>query len=71
MKPTEQQIAEWKKVYDTLVAECEKDAEDTHEYWVENEGHFQSICVGWCMGQGMTLDEALDFYEEMIPLNIF
>jgi hypothetical protein len=68
---TEQQIVGWKKVYDALVAECEKDAEDTHDYWVENEAHFESICVGWCMGQGMTLDEALDFYEQMIPLNIF
>lgn len=68
---TEQQIAAWKKVYDALAAESERDAEDSHDYWVMNEAHYESICVGWCMGQGMTLTEALDFYNQMIKLELY
>lgn len=70
-KATKAQIAAWKKVYDSLSTNADKDPDETHDYWVENEAHFESLCVGWCMGQGMTLDDALDFYQQMIPLELF
>ena len=72
VKATKAQIAAWKKVFLVLAAECEKDSEDESNcYWVYEESDFESICVGWCMAQGMTLDEARDFYQQMIPLELF
>ena len=73
MKATKKQIAAWKEIYDALsVEEYDEEIEDqSYNYWLTEEAHFQSICVGWCMGQGMNLAEAMDFYEQMIPLNLF
>ena len=72
MKATKAQIAAWKKIYDALGdAGDDSDEENGHIHWVNEESHVQSICVGWCMGQGMTLDDALDFYDQMIPLELF
>jgi hypothetical protein len=72
-KATKAQIAAWKKVYETIAAEGETygDNDDNHAYWVNEESHFESICVGWCVAQGMSLDESLDFYQQMIPLELF
>jgi hypothetical protein len=71
--PKKKLIAEWKAVFDDLSAEGlnDVDAADNHTYWVNEESDFQSICVGWCMGRGMSLDEALNFYQQMIPLDLF
>lgn len=53
-------IEDWKKVYDDLCA---------HEFSAECD--FENFCWGWCMGKGLTLDEAYDFYQAMIELRVF
>jgi len=75
MKAAKKQIAEWKKFFDALVAEGRSEngggEPDDYWVWVHEEADFESICVGWCMAHGMTLADALDFYQQMIPLRLF
>ncbi len=33
--------------------------------------HWESLCIGWCLANGLTVDEAYAFYQEMIPLELF
>jgi radical SAM protein with 4Fe4S-binding SPASM domain len=32
---------------------------------------YESLCVGWCVAKGLTVDDALDFYQDMIPLKLY
>lgn len=61
----EQLKNEWKAIHIMLTTDpyC--------EHWIENESHFESICVGWCLAKGLTLMLAMDFYQAMIPLELF
>jgi hypothetical protein len=59
---------EWKVTY-LLLKTAGEDGD--HSYWVNEESHFESICVGWCMAKGLTLNQAMDFYQAMIPLELF
>jgi hypothetical protein len=60
---------EWKVTYLLLKTAGEDDGD--HSYWINEESHYESICVGWCMAKGLTLIQALDFYQAMIPLRLF
>lgn len=36
-----------------------------------NEADYRSLCVGWCVAKGLSIDEALDFYSGMIAFRLF
>lgn len=60
MKANEKLIAEWREAYKKL---CDS------EFSVGCD--FENFCWGWCVAKGMSLDEAFDFYQEMIALGVF
>jgi hypothetical protein len=53
-------IKAWREFHDSLT----KDKEDG--YFLENEAHYESICLGWCCAKGLTIDDAFDFYRERV-----
>lgn len=32
---------------------------------------WESLCVGFCLANGLTVEHAFDFYQKMIPLGLF
>ena len=53
-------VESWKKFHD-LTAENEE-----HEYFFNEEAHYESLCIGWCCGQGMSINEAMEFYQQRV-----
>lgn len=33
--------------------------------------NIESFCVGWCLGKGISLDEAVEFYVSTIQLGLY
>lgn len=62
MKTATKQNDEWDKFYDGL---------DYNDYWIQNDANFESLCVGWCMANNMTLETALEFYRMQVKRGKF
>lgn len=56
-------VAAWAIIY-AQAAEIEELADKGGADW-------ESLCVGWCLGRGLTVIEAHEFYRLMIPLKLF
>ena len=59
----EQLIEEWKLVY-AQSQNIDKRSDHDGAEW-------ESLCVGWCLAKGLTVNQAFKFYSDMIPLNLF
>ena len=53
-------VEKWKPVYGYL---------ENHEN--SGDWQFQSLCIGWCVANGMAISEAEDFYNTLIPLGLY
>jgi hypothetical protein len=53
-------VEEWKKAYAQFCADHGSDDWD-----------FRSLCIGWCVAKGLTTEQGYDFYQKMIPLELF
>jgi len=49
----------WELVFETL-------GKDENLWWSNEEGHYESICVGFCLAKGLSLEQALEFYETQV-----
>ena len=56
-------VNEWKVIYAM--------SEDIDGYADKDGADWESLCVGWCLGKGMSVIEAYSFYKKMIPLRLF
>jgi hypothetical protein len=56
-------IEQWKSVY-FLAQEIDSMADKGGADW-------ESLCVGWCLAKGLSVEEAYDFYQAMITLKLF
>lgn len=53
-------LRQWRIAYATFVAD------ESSADW-----DFQCLCIGWCVAKGLTTEEAYNFYQKMIPLELF
>lgn len=44
---------------------------DLIEEYSDKGNDWESLCIGWCMGKGLTVKTAYWFYQQMIPLDLF
>lgn len=56
-------ISEWKLVH-AQAGPIDENADKGGADW-------RSLCVGWCLAKGLSVDDAYAFYQQMIPLNLF
>jgi hypothetical protein len=68
----------WRELYDRLKtfiaadkALADEDSETGWGNWLENEADWECLCVGWCLGQGLSVDEAHDFYQRCIKEGVY
>ena len=52
--------ARWKEFYD-----------ETSDNDLLADADFESLCVGWCLAKGLTVEESYDFYQTQISLGYF
>ena len=41
------------------------------EFWFSKETHYESFCIGWCMGKGLTAEQAYEFYQYAVDHGVF
>ena len=56
-------VEEWRKVYNQH--------DEIDEMGDKGGADWESLCVGWCVAKGLTVEQAYDFYQDMIPLGLF
>lgn len=56
-------LSEWKKVY---VQGEDIDSRSDHD-----GADWESLCVGWCIAKGLSVEDSFKFYQKMIPLDLF
>ena len=58
-----QLIEDWRKIHERGAEIDETSRHDGHDW--------QSLCMGFCLGKGLSLDEAHAFYNRMIEEGLF
>lgn len=53
-------LAQWREAYAKFIAD------DASAEW-----DFESLCIGWCVAKGLSTEQGYNFYQEMIPLELF
>ena len=56
-------IEEWRKIHEQSEAIDATSRHDGHDW--------QSLCIGWCLAKGLSLEESDEFYSKMITMGLF
>lgn len=67
-------VKEWEILYNKhgkSEEELEALSDDERDELVYSDADWQSLCVGWCLGKGLTPPQGYRFYEAMIGLGLF
>lgn len=62
--PFEELIHEWGKLY-------KRQAKKIDELADKGAADWESLCVGWCLGKGLSVEDSYKFYQAMIPKGLF
>ncbi len=62
--PEDELTAAWRIIYETQSKEIDHNADHGGADW-------QSLCVGWCIGKGLSVSEAYNFYQRMVANGLF
>lgn len=54
-------LEKWRLLY-------ENDGTQIDEMADKDSADWESLCVGWCMANGLTVNQAYDFYRAMVPV---
>jgi hypothetical protein len=60
---TDALIEDWRKVYEQ--------AEAIDELADKGGTDWCNLCVGWCLGKGLTVEQGYQFYQEMKALGLY